>query len=301
MHACGHDVHTAAVLGVAELLMGLRDLFSGTVKLIFQPGEELLPGGASLMIRDGVLENPKPNSIFAQHVFPSLPAGKVGFREGMYMASTDELYMTISGKGGHAAMPADYVNPLVITSSVLLELNKLFMQNETRLPQTVKVPTVLAFGKIEGKGATNIIPSEVKLEGTFRTMDEVWRSQAHALLIETVQKIAEQNGGKGELRIEKGYPFLVNDEALTHRAKQYARDYLGSDNVIDLDLRMTAEDFAFFSQQIPACFYRLGTASKDGKHQYGVHHPNFDIDETALETAIGLMAWLVLQESNAAK
>ncbi|MGL4598730.1 MAG: M20 metallopeptidase family protein, partial [Bacteroidia bacterium] len=296
MHACGHDVHAASLLGVAQILFELRDAFEGTVKLIFQPGEEKLPGGASLMIAAGVLENPKPESIFAQHVFPSLPAGKVGFRSGMYMASTDELYMTITGKGGHAAMPSDYVNPLLIASAVLTELDKLFMQKNTKLAETNETPTVLAFGKIEGKGATNVIPNQVAIEGTFRTMDESWRSRAHALMQTRAQEVAKEMGGRCELRIEKGYPFLINHEGLTARARVAAEAYLGKDNVVELEKRMTAEDFAYFSQVMPACFYRLGTASPDGNYTSGVHTPNFDIDEQALETSVGLLAWLTLNE-----
>jgi len=290
MHACGHDVHSASLLGVAKILNELKNEFEGTIKLIFQPGEEKLPGGASLMIKEGVLENPKPESIFAQHVFPSMEVGKVGFRTGMYMASTDEIYVTVKGKGGHAAMPAEYNNPLLIASAILLELNEAFMK------QDQKAPTVLAFGKIIGNGATNVIPQEVKLEGTFRTMDEVWRKEAHAKMKCMAESVAKKMGGECEFTIEHGYPFLVNDEVTTKKARLAAEEYLGKENVEELPLRMTAEDFAFFSQQVPACFYRLGTGNKAKGITSGVHTATFDIDEQALEIGVGLMAWLALNE-----
>lgn len=290
MHACGHDVHSASLLGAARILNELKNDFEGTIKLIFQPGEEKLPGGASLMIQEGVLENPSPQSMFGQHVFPSMETGKVGFRGGMYMASTDELYMTVKGKGGHAAMPADYNNPLIITSKIVLELDKTFMQQEQ------KAPTVLAFGKITGRGATNVIPDEVTVEGTFRTMNEEWRAEAHTKMKQLSQDIAIQMGGVCEFRVEQGYPFLVNDADVTSRARLAAENYLGKENVEELPLRMTAEDFAFFSQQIPSCFYRLGTGNKAKGIVSGVHTATFDIDETALETGMGLMAWLALNE-----
>jgi amidohydrolase len=293
MHACGHDVHSASLLGVAKLLNELRNEFEGTVKLIFQPGEEKLPGGASLMIKEGVLESPKPNSMFGQHVFPSMEAGKVGFRSGMYMASTDELYLTIKGKGGHAAMPADYINPLLIASEVLLALNKEFMQQEN------STPTVLAFGKITGNGATNVIPNEVYIEGTFRTMNEAWRAQAHAKMQQIAKEVALKHKGDCVFRIELGYPFLVNDDDVTTRARTAATDFLGAKNVEELPMRMTAEDFAFFSQQIPSCFYRLGTGNKAKGITSGVHTSTFDIDESALETGVGLMTWLTLNELKA--
>ncbi len=296
MHACGHDVHTASLLGAAQILNGLRDEFPGTVKLIFQPGEELLPGGASIMIKDGVLENPAPEYIFAQHVFPSLPAGKVGFRSGMYMASTDELHVTVYGKGGHAAMVNDYVNPVLIASTIIAALHAFVMDTQTRLASAADTPTVLAFGKIVGLGATNVIPETVTMEGTFRTMNEEWRLKAHEFLIRTAEGIAKEMGGRCEFRVERGYPVLFNDAEITERARWAAEEFLGKNNVTELDMRMTAEDFAFYSQKIPACFYRLGTASSDGKFTAGVHSPVFDIDEKALQTGAGLLAWIALKE-----
>jgi len=291
MHACGHDVHTSSLLGTARILSTLKNEFEGTVKLMFQPGEEKLPGGASLMIKEGVLENPHVNNIFGQHVYPSMQVGKVGFRKGMYMASTDEIYLTVKGKGGHAAMVKDYNNPLFIASTILLELNKAFMlqpENET--------PTVLAFGKIIGNGATNVIPDEVKIEGTFRTMNETWRAQAHIKMKNIAEIIAKQMKGECVFHIENGYPFLINDELFTGRAIEAAEEYLGKENVEELPLRMTAEDFSFFTQQRPSCFYRLGTGNISKGITSGIHTSTFDIDEQALQVGAGLMAWLAVNE-----
>ena len=303
MHACGHDVHSASLLGVAKILNELKGEFEGTIKLIFQPGEEKLPGGASLMIKEGVLENPKPTTIFAQHVFPSMEVGKVGFRSGMYMASTDELYLTVKGKGGHAAMPSEYNNPLLIAASILIELDSVFSMTSPSYSfiegGNIKPPTVLAFGKITGNGATNVIPDEVKIEGTFRTMDEKWRAASHLKMKQIAEDVAKKMGGKCDFKIENGYPFLVNDETTTQNAKAAAEEYLGKENVEELPLRMTAEDFAFFSQQIPACFYRLGTGNQAKGITSGVHTANFDIDEQALEIGVGLMAWLAVNELQA--
>jgi len=289
MHACGHDVHTSCMLGAAQILNELKNEFSGTVKLIFQPGEEKAPGGASLMIKECVLEDPKPDAIIAQHVFTDLEAGKVGFRSGKYMASTDEVYLTVKGKGGHAAMKGTYVNPLLIASEILIELEKVFSFKGG-------IPTVLAFGRMHANGATNVIPDEVKIDGTFRTMDEVWRKEAHAIIEQVASSKAKSMGGGCEVYVMTGYPALINDEQTTVKAKKHAEEFLGKENVSELELRMTGEDFSFFAQKVPACFYRLGTGNKSKGITSGVHTPTFNIDESALKTGMGLMAWIALNQ-----
>lgn len=294
MHACGHDVHTASLLGAARILQDMREEFEGTVKLIFQPGEEKFPGGASIMIKEGVLQNPAPEQIVGQHVFPMLPAGKVGFRPGMYMASADEIYITVKGKGGHAAMPELNVDTVLIASHLIVALQQIVSRHASP-----KVPSVLSFGKVEAKGATNVIPDEVKIEGTFRTMDEVWRKEAHKRIRKLAEGLCESMGGSCDIDIKNGYPFLLNDPDLTERARAAAESYLGTENVVDLDLWMGAEDFAYYSQQVPACFYRLGTRNEARGIVSSVHTPTFDIDEAALETGMGLMAYVALQELKA--
>jgi len=299
MHACGHDVHSSIALGAAFILNELKSEFEGTVKIMFQPGEEVLPGGASLMIQAGVLENPKVDKAIALHVFPSMETGKAGFKSGMYMASTDELYITVNGKGGHAAMPAEYINPLIIASEILLEINNQYMKDKALVGTTAEnIPTVIAFGKIEGKGATNVIPEKVELAGTFRTMDEKWRESVHQQLKKIVRTVSQKYNVESVLRIEKGYPFLVNDTDLTDSCFSSAQIFLGKENVEELPLRMTAEDFAFITQKVPSCFFRLGTANKEKGITSGVHTPTFNIDENALETGVGLMAWLTVNELN---
>jgi len=291
MHACGHDVHTSSLLGTARILQALKDEFEGTVKLIFQPGEELLPGGASLMIKEGVLENPTPNGILGQHVMPLLPAGTVGFREGMYMASADEIYVTVTGKGGHAAMPEINIDPVLIAAHIIVAMQQIVSRN-----CSPKIPSVLSFGKVTAAGATNIIPNEVKMEGTFRTMDENWRAEAHLKMVKLAESIAEGMGGNCHFDIHKGYPYLENHPALTNRMKNAAIEYLGEDKVVNLDIWMAAEDFAFYTQHTDACFYRLGIRNEARGITSSVHTPTFDIDESALETGSGLMAWLVWNE-----
>jgi amidohydrolase len=291
MHACGHDAHTASLLGAAKILNEVRDQFEGTIKLIFQPGEEIIPGGASLMIKDKVLENPRPSSILGQHVMPMIPAGKVGFRSGLYMASTDELYLTIKGKGGHGAMPETFIDPVLISAHLLVALQQIVSR-----VANPKIPSVLSFGRVEALGATNIIPNEVKIQGTFRTLDEAWRAKAHEKMRQIAEGIVEGMGGQLDFEIRKGYPFLKNEPALTARSVEAARAYLGAENVLDLDIWMAAEDFAFFSQEVDGCFYRLGTRNEARGITSGVHTSTFDIEEEALEIGAGLMAWLAVSE-----
>ncbi|MGM9477694.1 M20 metallopeptidase family protein [Pedobacter sp. GSP4] len=291
MHACGHDVHSSSLLGTAYILNQLKDDFGGTIKLIFQPAEELLPGGASIMIKEGVLENPKPHHIVGQHVMPLIDAGKVGFRSGIYMASTDELYVTVTGKGGHGAQPHQNIDPVVIASHIIIALQQIVSRNADP-----RIPSVLSFGKVTANGATNIIPNEVKIEGTFRTLDEDWRAEAHKRMKKMAEGIAESMGGSCDFDIHKGYPFLINEEKLTANARSFAEDFLGKDNVVDLDIWMAAEDFSFYSQVTDACFYRLGTGNAAKDTQYSVHTPKFDIDEDALKISTGLMAYIALKQ-----
>ncbi|MFQ5448082.1 MAG: M20 family metallopeptidase, partial [Saprospiraceae bacterium] len=292
MHACGHDVHSSSLLGAAKILNELRDNFPGTIKLIFQPAEEKLPGGASILIREGVLENPRPAAILAQHVHPPLPAGKIGLRSGMYMASADEIYLTVKGRGGHGATPHDCVDPVLIASHIVVALQQIVSRHANPI-----IPSVLTFGKINSTGgATNVLPNEVKLEGTFRTLDEKWRLEAHRRIAKMARGVAESMGGVCDVRIEKGYPFLVNNEDLTRRVRGFAAAYLGSENVVELPMRMTAEDFAFYSQEMPACFYRLGTGNKAKGITSPIHTDTFDVDENCLETGMGLMSWLAISE-----
>ncbi|RBQ05329.1 M20 metallopeptidase family protein [Pedobacter miscanthi] len=291
MHACGHDVHTSSLLGTAYILNQLKDDFGGTIKLIFQPAEELLPGGASIMIKEGVLENPKPHHIVGQHVMPLIDAGKVGFRSGIYMASTDELYVTVTGKGGHGAQPHQNIDPVLIASHIIIALQQVVSRNADP-----RIPSVLSFGKVIANGATNIIPNEVKIEGTFRTLDEEWRDEAHKRMKKMAEGIAESMGGSCDFDIHRGYPFLINEEKLTANARAFAEEFLGKENVVDLDIWMAAEDFSFYSQVTDACFYRLGTGNAAKDTQYSVHTPRFDVDEDALKISTGLMAYIALKQ-----
>ncbi len=290
MHACGHDVHTTSLLGAATILNELRNDFEGTIKLVFQPGEEKLPGGASLMIADGVLNNPKVDVMIGQHVMPLLNTGNIGIRKGLYMASTDELYVTVKGKGGHGAIPNLAVDSVLIAAHIVVALQQIVSRNANPA-----MHSVLSFGKVIAQGATNVLPDEVKMEGTFRTMDETWREEAHKRMIKMAQGIAESMGGSVDFEIKRGYPFLKNDELISEICREAAEEYVGKEQVKPLDIWMAAEDFAYYSQEVPSCFYRLGTRNEEKGTGVSVHNAKFDVDEDAIEQGAGLFAYMAIK------
>lgn len=295
MHACGHDVHTACLIGAARILNELRDQFPGKVKLIFQPAEEKAPGGARLMLKENLFGEEKPDLMIAQHVYPVMYTGRVGFKAGQYMASSDEIYITVRGKGGHAAMPHQITDSVLIAAHILVALQQIVSRHAE-----ATTPTVLSIGKVVANGAVNVIPPEVSMEGTFRTMDENWRKEAHSRMIIMAQSIADSMGASCTFEIVEGYPVLYNDPGITAKSIEFARTYLGKDCVEELDIRMTAEDFAFFAQEYPSVMYRLGVRKPNQARPLELHTPQFNIHEEAIKTGTGFLAWLALSHLNEA-
>jgi amidohydrolase len=293
MHACGHDAHTAMLLLATQILKALRSEWKGTIKILFQPAEEVIPGGALKMMAGGILENPNVECAIGQHVFPALAVGKVGIRPGKFMASSDNFFITIHGKGGHAAMPENLVDPVLIAGHVIVSLQQLVSRN-----RNPRIPSVLSIGRVSAQGSNNVIPDEVTLDGTFRTMDNAWRERALLQMTKLVTDLCDAMGATCTIDIARGYPYLHNDETLAAEVKRAMEEFVGAGNVVDMDIWMAAEDFAHYSHRVPSVFYVVGVGNEIKKTMSGLHTPTFDIDEDVLPIGAGLMVWLALQQLN---
>jgi len=288
MHACGHDAHVAMLIGAAGIIKSLRKEFAGTVLLVFQPGEEKAPGGARMMIETGIFRNFNPDMFIAQHILPDMQSGTVGFHAGPYLASCDEIYITVAGRGGHAAQPSQYTDQIYIASELVISLKDTVAEKSKG-----QAATILGIGKITGMGATNVIPEKVEIAGTFRTFDERWRKEAKEIIRKTASEIARKRGVSIDVNIVEGYPVLVNNEPLTNRAVELSRQLLGDAKVKEVPDRMSSEDFSFFAEKYPSFLFRLGI-TPDGEKMRPAHTPYFDMDESSMATGTATMAWLAL-------
>ncbi len=290
MHACGHDMHTAMLLGAAAILMGMRDELEGDVLLIFQPAEEKSPGGAKPLLDAGLFSRFKPSAIFGQHCFPNVETGKVALCKGSFMAAADELYFTVTGKGGHASAPHKAADPVLAAAHIITAAQ--YLVSRVAPPHE---PAVVSIASIHGGNAPNVIPRQVTMAGTMRTMNEKLRALLQEKLRQTVSHVAEGLGVEAEVEIRKGYPVLYNDPDVTEKAAIICGEYLGRESVLESEPIMTAEDFAYYLQECPGTFWQIGTGTADPEKSSTLHSPTFNPEEEALQTGSGLLAYTALR------
>lgn len=292
MHACGHDVHAAVLLATLLLLNSRRELFGGNILGLFQPGEELCPGGASLVLKEKPFDRWNIKAFIGEHVAAELFSGQLGLRAGQYMASSDEIRITVHGRGGHAALPHTTIDPITPAAQMLLSIK------EIAKGEDLPAPTVVAIGKVMAEGATNIIPSNVYMEGTMRTFNEAWRAEIKSRIRSIAADIATENGATVSVDIADGYPCVFNNEELTSKAQTILSSLWGEEHIEQLDLRMTAEDFGFYTELYPSLFYRLGVKHRDGSSCGLLHNANFNPDESGLSVGIASLSMLAIELLN---
>ncbi|MEJ5244872.1 MAG: M20 family metallopeptidase [Bacteroidota bacterium] len=281
MHACGHDFHTAILLGSAIILKKFEEHLDGTIKLIFQPSEELIPGGALKMIKAGVLDNPRPKYVFGQHIYPELNTGEIAVSAGPVMAAADELYWNLYGKGSHAAQPHMGNDPLIVAAHLIIHLQAMLNKNKNPFS-----PAVLSVTSVIGGKATNIFPEFASMQGTLRTFDESLRSKLHKLIENNSRQIASLFDVKCDVEVRKGFPALINNSELVDKFKDIANQALGVNNVHSFEPKMWAEDFAYFAREIPSVFWFLGVKQSVDSEVVPLHNSKLNPDEQAMKTGM---------------
>ena len=292
MHACGHDAHVAILLGVAEVLAGIREEIPGTVKFLFQPAEEGAPegeeGGAKLMVKEGALDNPKVDAVFGLHVTSRYPVGELAYRPGSMMAAVDSFKIVVHGKQTHGAYPWLGIDPIVVAAQIILGLQTI----PSRQVDSSLAPSIVTVGAIHGGVRNNIIPDDVEMIGTIRSLDAKMRDDIHARIKRTAEDIARSGGATATVTIDEGYPITYNDLTVTERMAPTLRRVAGPSNVEVVNATLGAEDFSFFQQKVPGLFFWLGTRPKDQTAEQAAsnHSPLFYVDESGLELGVRAMS-----------